>query len=462
MPTNAPRKIERRRRILGRVAPQEFVGRETALDELVSHAGGRGTSSHGMLVLAAPSVGASELLRQAYDELFHRHENIAPIYFAINRHDRTTQGAANHFLHTFLLQLIAFRRHEPSLANASLTMSDLMELAPPQDYEWIEHLVAACERERVRGDERAFIRLCLSAPARAAARGAHALVMIDGLQVAEQLRGEVSLGAEIAQVFMRSEDPFVLAGLRRRLLDLIHDARGGFDKAASLHLENLSDADARALVLSLAERTGLAVNEQTSDLIVQQFGGNAMLITSLLLAAQEKRVALDSFRSCQNLYADELMGGRINRHYAAVLEAVAPHSAARRALVRVLYEAMTSDTAKSSLESWRKKLEVSAEEFQQIMHGLHVHELISLNASVVQTARVSQVWQDYLRVRYRLEIMAESRALVVADTLLETLKRAPQTMARHYRRASALGLRELLSLFNCQRVPASLLSYDRF
>lgn len=461
MPTKAQPKIERRRRILGRVTPQEFFGREGALEEIVRHAA-RGSGSRGLLVLATPSVGASELLRQAYDELFHQHENVIPIYFALSHNDRTSPGAALHFLHTFLLQLIAFRRREPSLINSSLTMSDLMELAAPPDYEWIERLVEACERERVRGDEKALIRLCLSAPQRANARGASAMVMIDGLHVAEQLGGEVSLGAEIAQVFMRSETPFVLAGLRRRLLDLVHDASVGFDKAASIHLENLSDEGARAMVSSLAERTGLAINEQTSDLIVQQFGGNPSLITSLMLAAQEKETALDSFRNCQHLYVDELMGGRINRHYSTVLEAVAPLPATRRVLVRVLYEALASDTAKSPLEVWRKKMDVGAEEFQQIMQRLHVHELISLNASVVQTASVSLVWQDYLRVRYRLEILAESRALVVADTLLETLKRAPQTMARHYRRASALGLRELLSLFNCQRIPASLLHYERF
>jgi serine/threonine-protein kinase RsbW len=461
MLTNAPPKIERRRRILGRVVPEEFFGREGALEEIVRHAS-RGSGSRGLLVLATPSFGASELLRQAYDELFHRHADVVPIYFALSHNDRTSIGAAHHFLNTFLLQFIAYRRHDPSLINSSVTTSDLMELAAPSEYEWIERLVEACERERVRGDERAYIRLCLSAPQRAAARGASAMVMIDGLQVAEQLSGEAPLGAEIAQVLMRSESPFVLAGLRRRLLDLVHDARGGFDKATSIHLENLSDEGARAMVSSLAERTGLAINEQTSDLIVQQFGGNPSLISSLMLAAQEKQTALDSFRNCQHLYVNELMGGRIKRHYSAVLEAVAPLAATRRALVRVLYEALASDTAKSSLEVWRKKIDVGADELQQLMQRLHVHELISLNASVVHTARVSLVWQDYLRVRYRLEILAESRALVVADTLLETLKRAPQTMARHYRRASALGLRELLALFNCQRIPASLLHYERF
>jgi serine/threonine-protein kinase RsbW len=441
--------------------PAEFFGRDDALEEIVEH-GLRGASSRGLLVLAAPSVGATELLRQAYDELFELHEEVIPIYFALSRNDQTTLGAARHFLHTFLLQLIAFRRRDAALVNAALTMSDLLELAAPQDVEWIERLTEACERERLRGDERAFIRLCLSAPDRAAARGARTLVMFDGLHVAELLKGEVALGAEIAQVLMRSESTFVLAGLRRRLLDLVHSARGSFENAATLHLEGLSDADTRAMIESLAERKGVVINEQTRDLIAQQCDGNPTLVSSLIIAAQEKRLSLDSFRNCQQLYVDELMGGRINRHYSSVLEGIAPQASTRRALVRVLYEAMLSDGGKSSLEGWRKKIEVDGEQFQQIMHCLHVHELISLNASMVQSARVSAVWQDYLKVRYRLEILAEARALVLADMLLETLKRAPQTMARHYRRATALGLRELLALFNCQRMPASLLHYERF
>jgi serine/threonine-protein kinase RsbW len=128
----------------------------------------------------------------------------------------------------------------------------------------------------------------------------------------------------------------------------------------------------------------------------------------------------------------------------------------------VLYESAVSDNVKSSLEGWRKKLETDPHSFEHMMRGLHVHELLSVNASIVQRIRVPSLWEDYLRAHYRLEILTESRAKVVADILVETLKRAPKTMARHYRRASALGLKDLLALFNCQQIPSSLLHYDRF
>ena len=90
-----------------------------------------------------------------------------------------------------------------------------------------------------------------------------------------------------------------------------------------------------------------------------------------------------------------------------------------------------------------------------------MRELAGFDASYVETSR-SLVWHDYLRASYRLHVAVEPRALVVANTLVDALKRAPQTMARHYRREAALGLRELLERFNLQRVPASLLHNDRF
>jgi serine/threonine-protein kinase RsbW len=52
--------------------------------------------------------------------------------------------------------------------------------------------------------------------------------------------------------------------------------------------------------------------------------------------------------------------------------------------------------------------------------------------------------------------------LVVADALADSLKRAPHTMARHYKQIANAGLRELISRFNCQRVPAVLFDYRAF
>ena len=462
MPSRARHKGGKGTPILGRITPDEFVGRRDALAQLVK-LGSSDSSERGLLLLSAPSVGVSELLRQAYDELFRERGDVVPIYFALNRSDKTAVGTADQFLRTFLLQLVAFRRHDPGLADASLSIADLLQLAAPGDYEWVERLLEMTERARVDEDARTFIRLCLSAPQRSFAGGARPFVLLDGLELAEHLNGvDVPLGTEIAQALFHSGGPYVLAGLRRHLLGAVHNARNGNDSAGSLRLDRLSDDDARAMVEHVARRAEITINDQTRDLIVQQTAGNPMFITALLRAAQERHIALTSFRNCQQLYVDELMGGRIHRHFTSLLEEIAPSSSVRRSLVRVLYEAAHGDGGKTMVETWRKRLNLEPESFQKITRQLHVHELASLDANFIEAGKGALVWSDYLSARYRLEVGAEPRALVVADMLTETLKRAPHTMARHYRRETALGLRELLERFNCQRIPASLFHYDRF
>jgi serine/threonine-protein kinase RsbW len=462
MSIEAPLQPTAPRRILGRVAPDLFLGRGAALEEilrLTPHVAG----PRGLLVQAAPAAGASELLRQAYDRMFAQRGAASPVYFQWSRHDRTATLAARRFLHTFLSQLVAHRRSDPSYVNAPPPLRDLIDLADPSDYEWIERLVEAFERARDRADERALVHLCLSAPQLASARGARSVVMFDDVHAAEGLKGEINLGMEIAQVAVHTDVPFVLAGLRRGLLDALNGGNSPqrFDSFGTVGLDYLGDADSRALVERMAYARRVPLNDETRDLVVQQFGGSPFYITVFMQAAERARVELSSFLNCQKLYVDELLGGRINRRFNSILEEIAPVLTKRRALVRVLHDSAVNAGGKSPAEAWRRRLELEPEELYPLMNALHTQELASFNATFMEMS-ANTVWRDYLRASYRLQVAAEPRALVVAETLIETLKRAPQTMARHYRRASALGLRELLGRFDAQRVPASLLHYDRF
>jgi serine/threonine-protein kinase RsbW len=460
MPPKIQNKNRGERRILGRVEPEDFVGRASELEQITSLAVPGAHRARGLLLLAAPAAGVSELLRQAYDELFRRHETVIPIYFAFSAEDKTNSAAARRFLHTFMQQLVAWRHADPSKLETLNPLAELADAVAPGDYEWVDPLMEAVERAR--DDERALLSLCLGAPQRAAAHGARVLVMLDGVHLTERLKGETSLGSEVAQLLMRSDLPFVLSGLRRRLLDLVRYETNGQTGIRLLRLEKLADSDARTLVERLAERAGLALTNETRDLIVQQLGGKPFFMTSLLQSARDRELALTTFLDCQQLYVDELMGGRLYRHFDSVLETITASVSLRRALIRVLYESKTSDGSRAQVETWRKRLGVEPDQLQQIIRELHVNELASLNANFIEVGNGSYAWSDYLSTRYRMEVAAEPRALVVSETLLETLKRAPHTMARHYRRAAALGLRQLLVRFNGQRVSASLLHYDRF
>ena len=70
-------------RILAKLARDEFVGRDAELHRLISYSSQ--PNERKLLLLAAPNAGGSEFLRQAYDELFFRRTQAAPIQPELRR-----------------------------------------------------------------------------------------------------------------------------------------------------------------------------------------------------------------------------------------------------------------------------------------------------------------------------------------------------------------------------------------
>lgn len=448
-------------RILGRVSPHEFVGRTDELAQIVAQ-GTSVKSGRGLLLLMEPSAGVSELLRQAYDQVFSRHSDIVPIYFAFTRNDPTAVSAAIEFLNAFLQQYIAFRRDDPSLSRTPLTLQDLVALAPPSDLEWVEQLVDSYNKLKFSNDDKALVRFCLAAPGRIPSRLGRPFVMLDGAELAENLNGSVTLGTETLRVFGRSSFSFVVAGLRRQILRAAHDAECDFEMLDLLRLERLEVDESSLLVERVAHRHQVVISEEARDLIVNQFSGSPLFITNFLQAARERGIALNSYLECERLYVDDVLGGHIQRHFADLLEQISPTIEVRQSLIRLLWEAYAGDTQTASFDSWRKRLRLSAEDLENLLHGLHVQEFVNWDGATVEAVGGPQAWRDYVKVRYRLDVLNEPRALVVAESLTDALKRAPTTMARHYKQLARLDLRDLLSGFNCQRVPSVLFDFASF
>ena len=447
-------------RIFAKITRDQFVGRDAELRRISEYATQQ--EPRRVLVLAAPNSGASEFLRQAYDELFFRRDAAVPIYFAFGGKAPTRLQIAADFFRSFLQQYVAYRRVDPSLSVRPVDFYELAELALPTDYEAITSLIEAFERERAAADETSFLRFCLAAPAKLAADTRRSILpLLDcvGLSAEDTDAGLVN---EVAGAYLQRDIPLVLGGLRRHLLNLVHAAGADLDNPEIVHLDSLREEDALRLIDARTRRFEIDSNEQTRDLIVQQLGGSTFFISALVQAAREKQAGLTTFLDCQRLYVDELMGGRIHRHFSRLLEQIAPPPHTRRTLLRVLYESSLSETRRSSLWTWKKRLGVEASEFDRMIEALHVYEMANASGATIELNADSTVWMDYLRAHYQIEVAGQQRALTVANLVLETLKRASQTMARKYRREAAIGLDELLARFNCQQVPATLLHYDRF
>lgn len=446
----------KRTRVLSTVRAEDFIGRTDEMDKILRHAKDE-NSSCGFLLLSAPALGSSELLKQIYDRLFYEQSSgTIPFYFAFKKSDKKALQTAIRFLQSFLQQTVAFRRKSAKILDASPEVCELAEIAAPADGHWIDRLIETCQTESRLGDERSFIRQALSAPLRAAANGAKIFVMLDNLHQTEKLSDEMDFVGELKEIFGRCNLPFVLSGRRRFLFDEIQE------NYISHELKPLGFSDSGLLAENLAEKFAVKINEQTRDLIAVQMQGSPLFSRFLFQAAGEKKIDLDSFQKIERVYADEMFGGRTGRFYERIFNEITLSVETQKNIVGVLYDALTIEREKNPLESWQKRFGLANEQFYEIVKRLNSNEIIRLTSNHVEPMSENEILNDYLRGRFRLEILSENRALVVGEMLSDFLKRAPERMARLYRQNSAIGLRELLAVFDCQEIPRAFIDYAAF
>ena len=428
-------------KIFAKTGASDFVGRTTEMARLLAHATGE-TELNGLVMLTVPGAGTSELLRQIYDRLFTGQKNVIPFYFEIRASDGSARNAALRFLREFLLQTVAFRRSAPEILDASPEICEIAELAIPADGYWIDRLVETCHSDSKLNDDRSFMRNCLSAPLRAAANGAPAFVMIDNLHATTQIAGGETFLGDLIDIFGRSRIPFVFAGQRRFLF-----AKTPFE---TIIVEPFSFSEAGKFVESQSTRTGVAINEQTRDLIAVQLGGHAGHMSSLFASANGND--FNSFEQVEQSYTDELFGGRICKYYDAIFERILPDASLKARVLRLLLESLSARNNKIPIAYWKKHSGLASVEFDAMIETLNYHEIIGAGSGLIEVDEANIVLGDYIRSRARLEINGAPRALAIGEALSENVKRAPQLMARFYRRLSAIGLRELMLAFDGRQI----------
>ncbi len=445
-----------RLQILATVEKEDFIGRNTELDTLIRCAADH-NYTHGILLSSAPALGISELLRQTYDRLFLGQQNTIPFYFQLKKSDKTAKQAALRFLQTFLLQSVAFRRQNADILRISPDTCELSELALASDLTWIKPLIENCGEESRVNDERTFIVNCLSAPLRAFADSVRSFVMIDDLHEADRLDGGVLLTEILEDIFTGSEIPFAIAGKRRFLFNRIRLAN-----AEKIELKPLPFYEAGLVAESLARNYSVNITEQTRDLIAAQSYGNPLVIKLLIGGAQKNKIDPDTFQKTQKVYAAELFRGGIRKYFDNIFNDAVPDLETQKNILGLLYDALTIDREKTPTETWQRRTGLKDDEFYQTINLLNRNEIVRVSSNLIEPMIENRILSDYVKSRFRLEMIAEPRALVVGEMLSEFIKRAPKTMAKCYRRRSAVGLRELLTVFDFQEIPEFLLNYDTF
>ncbi len=441
-------------RILSAQDASGLIGRERELGALAGHAGGGPGSA--LLVLSAPGIGASEVLRQTYDRLF-RAGGVVPVYFEFRASDITARASAERFLREFLNQLIAFQRGEPRIIGSYPDVCEIEELAPAADRDWIGRLVRACGIESEINDDSAFVPRAFGAPLRASVQGLKCFVIIDGLENAPQLSGGGALIETVSGILSASGGPFVLAGRRKFMEGLANSGGLRLNSSKKLEIEPLQFEQAGRLVDAFSARYGVAVTEQSRDLIVTSLGPRPVFIRALFDSAATLGLDLRSFRDVVRAYADSLFGGPIGGYFDSIIRA-AMAGRSREVLIELLHSDLFEARRVNDAGVWRRSLSSLDEIGADPLSVLSANEVIQTAPGKVFAAEDS-VLADFVEVRYRLEVRGLPFERVYSDSLRGFLKRATGTMSDFYRSVNALGIGDILGMFDCQEIPLALMDY---
>ncbi|MEP7211520.1 MAG: ATP-binding protein [Acidobacteriota bacterium] len=437
-------------KILAQLQPEDFTGRESELGSLTASQDQSGPGDCTIL-FSAPAIGSSELMRQAYDRLF-RERTVMPVYFPIDRTDRTADQSVRRFLYRVCVQAVAFSRQDDRIIKHSPTLDELERLAPAADLIWLSRVIEVLRERREVDAEGYSLATGLGAAVRAA-ESRPAVFFVDHFNEAEFLQHGDLLMRAFGEITGYPNARFVFSALRR--------SRIGLSKCREVQLDPLSHGEMGRLIEVRARKIGVSLSEQARDLIAAQAAGKPAAAVSLLRNAAKSGTDLDTFRQVQSAYTDELLGGGVARYYDRILHDVALEPEVQKSVVRILNDLFWSGSLDFPVERWRE-LSGLGERSGRGLDILNTRELVRLSTGRIEAMRENDMLADYIDARFRLEVGGDNRAIVVGDSLNQSLKRAPALMTEIYRRNTALGVRELLASFEAADVPAALLDYGKF
>lgn len=457
-------------RILSRLSDVEFVDREVEVAKVCATgqtgADGYGRASGGKnkLLLGAPRVGKSEIMRKSFDRLFNLGGEVIPIFYLLRRSCLEPELFAKDYFAQFLAQFVAFKRNDPRLISlADEPLAVLARQAPPEDYPWVRAMVDSFTAASRSEDRSRLVRFALSGPAAACEQaGLTPLLLIDNWHIiaGSDLHTEFLRGLGGNGVPGQTNARYVLSSLRRAVTELIPADQGLFDQLGMIPVEQMSADDLEALVRRLAEFLAVEISDSTIELMSSQLNCDAFYTRAILDEAASRRTPLKSFIEFERLYTSEVLDGRIGAYLNAVLREVAPEPGDGRAALEAL-ALVVSAGSRIPIEAVTERVGEHTPDVQALLGRMHSRELLEISYGFVN-ASADPVLSDYVRARYRREIAGTAKPVAGEELLGEKLKQSYRLMMSRYNRAIQSQLVELLSRFDFQSVPATLFDQTAF
>ncbi|HJQ69682.1 MAG TPA: ATP-binding protein [Blastocatellia bacterium] len=462
--------------ILSRLADEDSFVRQAELRKLSSVA--RSRAARNALVLGPPRAGKTELLKKCYDRLFAEGADVAPVYYSFRPMASSAERFARDYLAHFLAQFIAFRRNDPRLTlTADEPVTAMASAAAPEDYLWVKSLTDSFSRALAQSDPGSMLRAALSAPLVACVRSqvlpfvlldnVHLLADSVGDASAAEVRSElfralsaqenlVMAGAASAQIAPR----YALCGLRRPVADMIPSDEGLLDSLETIRLQTVGEEPLDRLVRATAKASGIEISDSAKELMINQLGHDIFYIRALLDGAASRGRSLKTFMEFERLYTEEVIDGRIGQYLGALMRSLSPAARSRRAMLEALNLAIGAGDA-VPLDAVVDRIREHADDPEGLLGRMHARELLEIGYGFVSPP-ADPVLADYVRSVYRSEVAGARRPLAGELLLAEKLKDSYRLMMSRYNRSTESQVVELLSSFDFQSAPASLLDQAAF
>lgn len=449
------------RPVLSRLAPGQFLGREVELERVCSFTSrGGGVAA---LLLGAPRVGKTELLRTAFDRLFTDQGRLAPVYHPFDRGRLIGRPFAVDYLSQFLACFVAFRRNDPALIDLAMEpLEQIAREAPPEDCAWIRMVIDGYRRAVETGDSRLALQRSLSAPSIAATHTSRApLVMFDNLR-ADAAEPELirSLLTEAMSQTLPARVGYVFCGLSRPLLESIPAESEAFAQFDLIQAEPLAETITERLIRAIACELAVEVSDPTIDLMMEQLAGDLFYVRAVLDAAAARKASLRTFLEFERVYTEELLRGRIFEYLNSLVRDAGRGRAGERAALEALSSTIGAG-APVPRDLIVERLAADTRNPEEVLGRLHAWELVTMTAGFVEPS-TDPVLADYVRARYRREVGGGLGPIAGNELLGEKLKQSHRLVVSRFNKVTETRLIDLLSRFDCQNVPASLFDHATF
>lgn len=445
--------------ILSRLADQEFVDRDVELAKIAHFARARELRSVPTALLLGPvRAGKSEILRKSFDRLFNQQGEVVPFFFALRPSCLDPAKFARDYFGEMLAQLAAFRRNDSRLISvAGEPLEVIARAAPSEDYVWISSAVDSFVRAWQSGDASALLRIALRAPVAAAANARlKPLLLIDNWHLVA--------GNELHTEFIRlletagpANAAYVLSGLRGVISGMIPPQQDLYDSLEMIRVEKIDEESLEHFIRRRAGDLGIETSDSTIELMIQQLDRDFFYTRAIIDAAASRGSPLKTFIEFERLYTAEVLSGRIAQYLDALLGDAVSDFRARRAVIEVL-ALVTEASSPVPIDVVSERIAAHASDAEAVLRKLHSRELLDISYGFVSSSG-DPVLADYVRAKYRAEIIGAPRPAAGEDLLGEKLKQSYRLMMSRFNRQVQSQLVEVLSHFDFQSVPASLFDH---